>query len=51
MPTKSVEKPRKRATHRDMPADPHHLAKVMFTAADKKIEERRAVEKPAARKR
>ena len=37
--------------HRPMPEDPCLLAKAMFKAADKKIEEGRAAEKPAAQER
>ena len=49
MPAKPATKPK--PIHRDMPEDPRQLAKAMFNAADKKIEEGRAAEKPAARKR
>ena len=34
--------------HRPMPEDPRQLAKAMFDAADKKVEEKRAAEKSAA---
>ena len=40
--------PKKRPVHRPMPEDPRLLAKAMFKAADKKIEEGQAAEKPAA---
>ena len=51
MPTTTpAKKPRK--VHRDMPADPRLLAKVMFNAADRKIQkEGRAAKKPAAQGR
>ena len=37
--------------HRPMPEDPRQLAKAMFKAADKKIKEGRAAEKPATQER
>ena len=43
--------PQKRPVHRPMPEDPRQLAKAMFNAADKKIEEGRAAQKPAAQGR
>ena len=48
MATKSTQK---RPVHRPMPEDPRLLAKAMFKAADKKSEEGRAAEKPAAQGR
>ena len=36
---------------RDMPTDPSQLARVMFKAADKKIKEGQAAEKPSAQER
>ena len=40
-----MAKPKK--PHRPMPEDPRLLAKAMFEAADRKIEEKRAAEKAA----
>ena len=42
-------KPKK--DQRPMPEDPRQLAKAMFKAADKKIEEGRAAGKPATQER
>ena len=47
MPEKTV-KQQERTEHRPMPEDPRQLARAMFDAADKKIEEGKAAEKPAA---
>ena len=47
IPTKPT-KERKRTEHRDMPKDPRLLAKAMFSAADRKIEEGRAAAKKSA---
>ena len=39
MPAKPATKPK--PIHRDMPDDPDQLAKAMFDAADRKIEEKK----------
>lgn len=49
MSTKAVKKTRK--VHRPMPEDPRKLAQAMFNVADRKIEEGRAAQKPAAQGR
>lgn len=49
MSTKAVKKTRK--VHRPMPEDPRKLAQAMFKTADRKIEEGRAAQKPAAQGR
>lgn len=50
--TNNAKKPQERKKlHRPMPEDPRLLAKAMFDAANRKIEEARAAEKPAAQKR
>ena len=47
--TSQADEPQKlKKPHRPMPEDPRQLAKAMFDAADKKIEEGKAAEKPAA---
>lgn len=49
MPRPTTKNPRKE--YPPMPEDPRELARAMFRAADRTIEEKRATEKPAARKR
>lgn len=42
---------KRRQEHRPMPEDPRELAQAMFRYGDKKMKERQAAEKPAAKDR